>query len=195
MEKNISTIIFDFGNVLIDLDIPGFYKRMKQLTGLSKNEDVSTMVEISKSYEQGKLSTELFINQIIKSSRHSIQAREIIKTWNSMLIGIRPEVLALLKDLKPHYRIYILSNTNPLHIQWANEHLHHQHNVENFETEYLHGVFYSHRIRLIKPHPEIYTYVQNEIGISSDEILYLDDMEVNVVGARNAGWTAIIHPP
>lgn len=195
MEKNISTIIFDFGNVLMDLDIPGFHDRMEELTGLNQADEMTELDFHALAYEQGQIGTELFINHVIRVSKRSIQAREIIDCWNSMLLGIQPGTLNLLKTLKTHYRIFILSNTNPLHIEWVHQHLRSQHGVVNFENQYLDGAFYSHQLHLIKPDPEIYNLVQSQVAAPADQILFLDDLERNVLAAREAGWNAVVHPP
>lgn len=195
MEKNISTIIFDFGNVLIDLDIRGFNARIRELTGLHDEADIAPLEERARAYERGELSTELFINNVIKLSRHPLQARQIIDCWNSMLVGIRPETLHLLTWLKNQYATYILSNTNPLHIQWVYEHLRMTHQIVDFEKRYLHGAFYSYQVNLIKPDPRIYERVVSDTGTSPENILFLDDLEQNVLGAHRAGWNAVIHPP
>lgn len=194
MEKNISAIIFDFGNVLIDLDISLFNRNIRELTGLHTEEEKKAFIEVIASYEKGLISTELFINRLIKLSDNRIQAREIIECWNSMLVGIKPESLDLLKILKPHYRTFILSNTNPLHINWVHRHLKTIHGIKDFEKNYLHGAFYSHDMNLAKPDPEIYKTVESRTNIPADEILFIDDLEENVKGALMAGWNATLHP-
>ena len=195
MEKNISTVIFDFGNVLIDLDIPAFDRNIQELTGLDTADVPGILGKSIAAYERGEISTELFINHIIRHSRRSIQAREIIQGWNSMLLGIRPEILTLLKILKVQYQTYILSNTNPLHIQWVHQHLLASHGVSDFEKNFLHGAFYSHQLKLSKPNPEVYKSVTDRLGVAPERILFLDDLEENVAGARLYGWNAIIHQP
>ena len=103
MEKNISTVIFDFGNVLIDLDIPRFNHNFRELMGLPREinlEEERKFHEVMASYEHGLISSEIFINSIIKLSHHSVQALDVISQWNSMLVGIKPETLHFLKDLK-----------------------------------------------------------------------------------------------
>ena len=195
MEKNISTIIFDFGNVLIDLDIRGFNARIRELTGLHDEADIDPLEERARAYERGELSTELFINHVIQLSRHPLQARQIIDCWNSMLVRIRPETLNLLRWLKDQYFTYILSNTNPLHIQWVHHHLRTVHKVENFEKSHLHGAYYSHQVHLIKPDRRVYEHVVHDTGTSPEKILFLDDLEQNVLSAQRAGWNATVHPP
>lgn len=195
MKKTTPTIIFDFGNVLIDLDSSRFYKNVEQLLSLESPEEWDTLREWMLRYETGSISTDLFINKLIKISPQSVQARDIIQVWNSMLIGIRPETLELLKALKMRYRTYILSNTNALHIDWVLDHLETVHNLKSFETEYLSGVFYSHELQMRKPNAEIYEYVMSSVGNSPQEILFIDDLKENVEAARNTGWQAVVHSP
>jgi putative hydrolase of the HAD superfamily len=52
------------------------------------------------------------------------------------------------------------------------------------------GVF-SSRVHLIKPEPAIYTLAQQRFGAPAQELVFLDDHEPNVVGARAAGWKAL----
>ncbi|MBY5956696.1 HAD family phosphatase [Membranicola marinus] len=195
MEKKLSTIIFDFGNVLIDLDIPGFRQRMSNLTGIQPADQSHKIREVMASYECGLLSTELFINRIIKLSARPVQALDIIQCWNSMLVGIKPETLKILRHFKSHFDTYLLSNTNALHIEWVHRHLKDEHNITAFETEYLHGSFYSHELKMAKPDPQIYQEVQRRIEVPGEQILFIDDLEENVAGAKNAGWHSVVHPP
>src|SRR5690606_40534223 len=78
MEKNISTVIFDFGNVLIDLDIPAFDRNIQELTGLDTADVPGILGKSIAAYERGEISTELFINHIIRSEEHTseLQSRE-----------------------------------------------------------------------------------------------------------------------
>lgn len=198
MEKNISTIIFDFGNVIIDLDLHRFEHNFHALLGIPQGSDLAkerAIYKIIASYERGQINTEVFINRIIKSSPQSVQALDVIQCWNSMLVGIKPEKLSFLKDLKKKYQLYILSNTNPLHIEWVHKHLTKVHNVDDFGNHYLHGVFYSHELKMAKPEPRIYHSVQLKLDIQPEEIFFIDDREENIQGARDAGWTAAIHDP
>src|SRR5690606_18769998 len=139
--------------------------------------------------------TDLFINRMIRMSKTNVQAWDVIQCWNSMLVGIKPETLDFLKDLKTKYKTYILSNTNPLHIEWVQSHLKKVHGVQELEEIYLNGVFYSHNLKLAKPQPEIYSVVQSQIGALPEEILFIDDLDKNVQGAQEAGWTATKHLP
>ncbi|HMA96197.1 MAG TPA: HAD-IA family hydrolase [Polyangiaceae bacterium] len=49
----------------------------------------------------------------------------------------------------------------------------------------------SHEVRRIKPEPEIFLHCLNELGVSPDKTLFIDDRETNVDAARKLGIVAI----
>jgi len=195
MKKKISTIIFDLGNVLLDIELMNFHQKALEIMGINEAGKLRKIEELMLRYELGKINTEVFINGLIRESVRPIQARELIKAWNSILIEMPSHIPLLLLDLRQQYKIYLLSNTNPLHIDWAMKHLKDQFDISDFETNYLHGVFYSHLLQLRKPDPEIYRQVQSRLKISGNEILFIDDLPENVLAAQQAGWHSIRHIP
>ena len=52
------------------------------------------------------------------------------------------------------------------------------------------GVF-SARVQLIKPEPAIFAHARDAFGIGDESVVFIDDVAVNVVAARTAGWRAI----
>jgi putative hydrolase of the HAD superfamily len=68
------------------------------------------------------------------------------------------------------------------------------------ERERFHGfedvtddVVYSHEVGLAKPAPAAYELVTERLGVEAGEVLFLDDVEANVVAARAVGWQAVLH--
>ena len=54
---------------------------------------------------------------------------------------------------------------------------------------HLDGVFVSQRIGMIKPHPAIFAFAADALGLPPGAILHVgDDWAADVVGAREAGW-------
>ncbi|ODT76326.1 MAG: hypothetical protein ABS76_31325 [Pelagibacterium sp. SCN 64-44] len=53
-------------------------------------------------------------------------------------------------------------------------------------------IFYSARIGVRKPDPAFYEFVAQRIGPQSEPPLFFDDSEAVVVGARKAGWEAVL---
>jgi putative hydrolase of the HAD superfamily len=68
------------------------------------------------------------------------------------------------------------------------------------ERERFHGfedvtddIVYSHEVGLAKPAPAAYELVTERLGVEAGEVLFLDDVEANVVAARAVGWQAVLH--
>src|SRR5690349_2583162 len=68
------------------------------------------------------------------------------------------------------------------------------------ERERCHGfedvtddIVYSHEVGLAKPDPAAYELVTRRLGVEAGEVVFLDDVEANVVTARELGWHAVLH--
>ena len=112
----IKNIVFDFGDVFINLDKEATFKRLKEL---GVNEFTIELLELAKQYEMGMITTQEFVNTF-KSYFPSISETDFKNAWNSMLLDFPLYRLSFLKSLanSKKYRIFLLSNTNDLHISW-----------------------------------------------------------------------------
>ncbi|WP_236974716.1 HAD-IA family hydrolase [Membranihabitans maritimus] len=194
MQKNVSVLIFDFGNVIIDIDMSKTFSKLSTLLDFDLNSLLTDKENLFIRYEMGLISTEAFLNDLIRRSNKPTQANEIVSIWNAILLGIPKERIDLLLELRKQYSIYILSNTNDLHIQWVHRYLKREFKLENFERSILHNAFYSHHLKTRKPRNEIYEKVHSKIDKPKDEVLFLDDLEENVKAAQTFGWNAFHHP-
>jgi len=176
-------LLFDFGKVIIDIDDTGAIERVKKLL---INE--SAFEEALPKYEVGKISTDTFINKLLSQAKPNVQALDVIQAWNSMLIGIPASRLKMLEQLKSHYKLYLLSNTNELHIEWIHRHLRKDHDIANFEKQYWNGVYYSHQVKERKPNPAVFQYVIDDAGIIPEETLFMDDTEEHLYAASQLGF-------
>ena len=61
----------------------------------------------------------------------------------------------------------------------------------------LDPVVISGEVGLRKPHPAIYELALDRLGLPADRVLFIDDAEPNVLGARSVGLHALLHidPP
>ena len=112
----IKNIVFDFGDVFINLDKEATYRRLKEL---GVKEFTVELLEVAKQYEMGMLTTQEFITTF-KAMFPSISEIDFKNAWNSMLLDFPIHRLYFLKTLakSKKYRIFLLSNTNDLHISW-----------------------------------------------------------------------------
>jgi len=192
----IKNIIFDFGGVLLDLDYNLTYKKMSEITGLEISEDTfpPSIIKVMMTYEKGQINTETFLWNLQKeSSKLPPQAIDLIKAWNAMLLGWNKERFQFLRELKKDYSLYLLSNTNELHIDWVMKDLEENHLISDFDNHFFDKTYYSHLINKRKPDTEIYKFVLEDAGIKASETLFIDDNLNNVEAARKCGIHAIQH--
>lgn len=178
----IKTLIFDFGDVFINLDKAG---AIKNVLKLFKMEILSEeLVAINTLYEQGLLSTEEFL-EFYKANFSYLTEKEIIDAWNYILKDFPEKRLTFLKQLvqENKYQLILLSNTNELHINWIRENITFYDVFKNcFDQFYL-----SHEIQLRKPNANIFEFILKENNLKPQECLFIDDTKENTEAAHKLG--------
>ncbi|MES2558492.1 MAG: HAD family phosphatase [Bacteroidota bacterium] len=189
----ISTIIFDLGGVLLDLD-QGKTLRAFSRKGLDLD-DVNEASPIFHDFETGKISAADFRQGIKSLFKGEITDAEIDDAWNAMLLDTYESRFTILEGLRKQFRIYLLSNTNSIHIDAVRAYIDKLFGLERwdnlFDKQYL-----SYEIGLRKPNKDIYEYVLKDIQKYPQECLFIDDSLANVRGAASVGIHTLhaVHP-
>ena len=191
--KKTESLLFDLGNVIIDLDINKSFERLQQLC--RPDADQPKIDAVILKYECGRVSTEIFINTLLSQSYPDVQALDIIEAWNSMLLGIPGQRLTMLRKLKENYNVHLLSNTNWLHLEWVHRYLKSEHKVDDFENEFFHKAYYSHIVGDRKPKPSIFHHVIRDASLIPDQTLYMDDVQENLNAASELGFQTYLVKP
>jgi glucose-1-phosphatase len=196
MIKNVKNIIFDLGNVLLDIDIPATERALHHLFGENAEKALKKCHadNIFNLYETGKMGEKAFFQHIRAASEKNITDAQIKKAWNAMLLDFTPARLERLAQLKKKYNLYLLSNTNTTHLVWFRHLLKEKYGIPDFETRFFVKAYYSHKIKLRKPTAEIYEYVVKDAALNPAETLFIDDNADNIAAAQQAGWQTILHP-
>jgi glucose-1-phosphatase len=195
----IENIIFDLGNVIIDLDIDRTYQHLKHWLGEGyalKLKNIRPDDDIFIQFEIGKISEETFFETLRSTSDTPLSIRQLKEAWNAMLIQIPPQRFDMLLRLKSQYNVFLLSNTNSTHVDWVDGYLKtvYGFSIEDFDERYFHKSYYSHLIHLRKPDEAIYEYVLQDAGIKPQNTLFIDDNAQNIEGAKKVGLHTILHP-
>lgn len=193
----IKNIIFDFGNVLFDIDLPRIGQSLQACLG-ERFEAAQRQVRderLFERYETGELTSTGFIEAICRAGAPGLTAEQAVAAWNSIFLSMPRERFRLLEQLRRRYRVYLLSNINELHEHWIAGYLAREHGIMDFETRYFERVYYSHRIGLRKPDPACFQFVLTDAGLLPEETLFVDDLEENVAAARRLGIRGQVHPP
>jgi FMN phosphatase YigB (HAD superfamily) len=192
----IKNIIFDFGNVLFDLDLDRIELGFQQLFGTSypKAKEKLVLDNIFQRYETGDITSEEFVEAIRCAAPPHPSEQAIIQVWNSIFLQMPKERFDLLLSLKRRYKVFLLSNINDLHANWIDEYLVKEHNIHDFKERYFDAVYYSHLIRLRKPDLKIYEYMLADANINPEESIFIDDLMPNIQAAEQVRIKGLLHP-
>ncbi len=177
----IKTILFDFGDVFINLDKAATLRELEKLEVKSFSEDD---LKQSMEYEKGLLTSDAFIEAYLKTYPN-ITEKGFKKSWNSILVDFPKYRLDFIKDLSDEnkYQLILLSNTNHIHMDWVKENVNFFEDFKNcFDAFYL-----SQELNLRKPEPSIYQYVLKKHNLKPEEVLFIDDTKENTDAAEELG--------
>ena len=184
----INTIIFDFGGVITDSPLVAFRELEKkhsiQLGTISKvvmtNPDKNSWAQC----ERGEIN----INQFIKNferEAYNLGYKIDMKLVLQQLYGpIRPLMVSKIKELSKHYQLVCLTNvlkgmksiTPKLRLEEVDQVL-----------KIFYRVYESFELGMRKPEEKIYKHLLNDLEISPEKCVFLDDLGVNLKTARRIG--------
>ncbi len=109
---------------------------------------------------------------------------EILPTQTQLM----PYAKEVLEHCATRYKIHMITNgfdgTQKLKIQFSGI------------APYFSEIVTSEKSHSMKPHPEIYAYAQSTTGANADNAIMIGDaLEVDIKGARNAGWDQVYFNP
>jgi len=185
--NKLTTLIFDLGGVIINLDLPLCISKFKQLGFKDVDNYLSNygQKDFFQQYELGIIGTEDFVKTIAEINP-AAENWQIINAWCAFLQDIPKRRLEILEKLKTKYRLLLLSNTNPLHFETCagNEFKKYGKKFEDFfEKCYL-----SYRLGISKPSSEIFEHLINDAAVKPAECMLIDDGEKNIEKAQSLGF-------
>lgn len=191
----IKAIVFDMGGVLVDLDIEDCKRAFRQNLDYGQIDEIIDACHQRGIYgelEEGLLSADEFRSIVLAGSRPGATVEDVNEAMSHILVGMEPYKVQLLKELSQEYDLYMLSNNNPICLPYS---------AGMFEQagipleKIFRKCFFSYQMKALKPSPVFYKAVINEIGLPSEEMLFIDDSRKNVDGAIAAGLPAIYYEP
>ena len=199
--KKTDAIIFDLGGVLLNLDFKrsidafievGFRNIEQELSRLLVSRPAGNDLSFFHLYETGRISSREFRDELRKHAGNDIPDEDIDRAWTAMLVDLHKENVSILEKLKSSYRLFLLSNTNAIHIETL---LENKGKGEGFSrlTGLFEKVYYSHEIKMRKPDREIFDHVMKDAGLKAENALFIDDSIHNIEAAREAGLQAYHH--
>lgn len=189
IDKKINTIIFDLGGVLFDIDYKHTQEAFQTLGSTTNFHAVYSQQKqagIFDEFEKGNISPAQFREGLREWLPETVTDKQIDEAWNALLIGFPPDKVELLNKLKKKYNLYLLSNTNEIHLPEV---------LKSIDTAHTPGTmgklfikeYYSCRIGLRKPEKVIYEKVLSENALNPATTLFVDDLIQNIEGAALTG--------
>jgi glucose-1-phosphatase len=177
----INTIIFDFGDIFINLEKEAQVEAFKKLGLNGPNDELIASNDL---FEKGKLTEFQFLETFQKFiPKASIE--DIRTAWNTIIGEFPLYRLEFLQLLSNKYKLFLLTNTDEIHISKF------EHNVGiSFFSDFyqcFEKVYYSYEMGMRKPDPAIFTSIINKHDLSPKRTLFVDDKKVNTDAAASLG--------
>lgn len=193
MEK-IKNIIFDYGNVIFEIDFRIAQAALAQI-GIPNIETFfghKGHDNLFNELETGAITPAQFRDGIrLKARNSALTDQQIDAAWNSLLIGVAPDLHDLLLAVGKNYRIFLLSNTNQIHYDYIMNYLKQEFDIDN-NDHLFERAYYSHEMKLRKPHIEIFEQVIKDNNLIPAETLFIDDSPQHLAGAKLAGLHTLL---
>lgn len=177
-------LIFDLGGVLIRIE----YRQFLEKLGINHSIDEAELLHILtpdvQLYESGNIPTEDFFHRLSHHVHTQYDNSVLHQAWYAILAGEIDGMRNIVEQLSQQTQLFLLSNTNELHFEYARKTF----PVLNSFTDY----FVSYRIGAMKPSRQIYDHVIRTIGAKPSDMVFIDDTESNIDGARQAGLQGIL---
>ncbi|WP_133011558.1 HAD family hydrolase [Marinomonas flavescens] len=179
----ISVVMFDLGNVLVDL---GDVEKMHEMLN-TEGEESDVWLKWLRSpsvaaFDSGKITFDQFAMRLPQEVGSNVDKETFKKAFKAWPKGLFTGALELVQSVKPNYHRAILSNTNAAH--WSRL-MNEMGLAGNF-----HSYFASHLIGSVKPDRSIYDYVLDALQVAPEKILFIDDNQVNIDMAQTLGIQA-----
>jgi putative hydrolase of the HAD superfamily len=186
MDK-IKHIIFDLGGVILDIDENmAVHELEKRGVDLHLIEG-EAFRSIDNRFERGILTAASFrrkVKELVGLPKLSDADFDYI--WNAILLDIPRERIQALEEIKEHYHIFLMSNTNEIHYDLYVRDLQLRFGYKQFD-DLFDKSYFSFDVHLLKPDPLFFEYILEQQGLKPQETLFIDDSPANIAVARQLG--------
>lgn len=187
--STLKNIIFDLGGVIINLDHDQAVRSFESI-GV---EDAAELIDpyeqkgIFQELETGHIGVEEFCDKLREHTGKDLPFEDIKKAWMGFIVDTPQYKLDYIWDLRKQYKLYLLSNTNPIiQLEWAQ--------TERFTeagrpiNAYFDKLYTSYEIGITKPDRRIFDFMIRDSGIDPAESLFVDDGKKNIEIAEQLGF-------
>jgi HAD superfamily hydrolase (TIGR01509 family) len=178
--KNTSAIIFDLGGVIMDIEVRRTLNAFTALgiENIHQYFGHGFAASFFSDHEAGRISDEAFIAKIKTLLPEDVGEEAVVEAWNALLLSFPAERIALLKELRLKYRVFLFSNTNAIHYNKFSEI--YSNAFPGKLEDLFEKAYFSHQLGHRKPDPKGYLKIVAENVLDREKTLFVDDALMNV---------------
>ncbi len=186
--SGIRNLIFDLGGVVVNISYKNTIERFKNI-GFSNFDEIygqMSQSHVFDKYDKGQILPAEFRHELRKVSKLNFTDNDFDNAWNAMILDIPSHRIETLKKLGKQYKIFLLSNTNEIHLSYFFNYVDTTFGKGLFESLFD-TLYLSCRMGMRKPDHEIYQKVVADSNLVASESLFIDDTDFNVAAAIETG--------
>ncbi len=188
MSAKIKNIIFDLGGVILDIDENIVYKELEKMgVNIAELAHSKDFIDIMSKFDTGIYTAPTFRRKMkALVGQDKMTDQRFDATWNAMLLDIPRERIEAIEQVKKHYKIFLMSNTNEIHYDLYVRDLQLRFGYNEFDALFNKSYF-SFDIHLEKPDPRFFELILDHEGLVPEETLFIDDTAANIKVAKSLG--------
>lgn len=198
----INALIFDLGDVIIDLDYEATKREFKKLgaTNVEAVYDQKNQSTLFDQFELGLISAAEFRRQLkAQLNLEEVSDQQFDLAWNAQLLTIDPRKITFLQNIPAHYQTFLFSNTNEIHYKKIVEiyRFQFQPTVPLEQVKLFDGCFkqqyYSFTLHMKKPDTNAFLRILSKHSLDAATTLFIDDNPGHLAGAHQAGLHSYLY--
>ncbi len=191
----IKNLLFDLGGVIMDIRKENCVAAFEKIGLRNASEFFGDFSQKGPflALERGDMSVDEFHAALRPYLPEGTSDEAIDAAFTKFLIGIPEHRLASLEALRSQYKIYLLSNTNP--IMWNSMIKDEFEKAGHTREYYFDGMITSFTANSLKPEAKIFEYTIEKLGIKAEDTLFFDDSQLNLEAAADLGFETALVPP
>lgn len=184
--KQIEGLLFDMGGIVFDIDFERALQTWSNFTRLSISEIRSrfSMDHTYEKHERGEIIASVYFSHLRQVLELEANDSEIALGWNAIYLEEITETVDYILAVNNTMPCFAFTNSNVIHQTfWEAAY---PRAVKSFQQ-----IFVSSSLGLRKPERAAFEAISDATGIKLEAMLFFDDTEENVTGARAAGMEAV----
>ena len=136
--------------------------------------------------ENGQIGSDEFCRKLREHTGKNLSFEDIKWAWMGFIVNVPQYKLDFISELRKTYKVYLLSNTNPIVQSWARS--------DKFTTAgypisyYFDKMYTSYEVGITKPSPAIFEFMIKDTGMNVSETLFVDDGSSNIAVAQRMNF-------